>query len=257
MANVISMFEKLRDILDQLDEDWNKFVDKETVLIELDKWTKRSKSKYYYEKAAYLNIVYDLVKKETMTEDELHLARQIAIYYSRKTPYYVYRHTLPNGKVYIGITSQNPEIRWQSGFGYSDNLDFSEDIKKYGWDNIQHDILFDNLDEYDARMKEIELIKQYNSNNPEYGYNLDKGGKRIVKPRLWEFDRFKQFHKSRKIYKLVVESKDLDRLKNSSIYTMDIFYCEKLKNDYFDDLYLVKGNSHSSRNKLLGKEEDE
>ena len=38
---------------------------------------------------------------------------------------------------------------------------------------------------------------------------------------------------------------------------MDIFYCEKLKNDYFDDLYLVKGNSHSSRNKLLGKEEDE
>lgn len=29
----------------------------------------------------------------------------------------VYRHTSPSGKVYIGITSQNVERRWNSGKG--------------------------------------------------------------------------------------------------------------------------------------------
>lgn len=28
----------------------------------------------------------------------------------------VYRHTSPSGKVYIGITSQNVERRWNSGW---------------------------------------------------------------------------------------------------------------------------------------------
>lgn len=31
----------------------------------------------------------------------------------------VYRHTSPSGKVYIGITSQNVERRWNSGKGYT------------------------------------------------------------------------------------------------------------------------------------------
>lgn len=29
--------------------------------------------------------------------------------------YVVYKHTCPNGKVYIGITSQKPEHRWKKG----------------------------------------------------------------------------------------------------------------------------------------------
>ena len=30
----------------------------------------------------------------------------------------VYKHTSPNGKVYIGITKQNPKQRWGNGSGY-------------------------------------------------------------------------------------------------------------------------------------------
>ena len=26
--------------------------------------------------------------------------------------YYVYRHTSPSGKIYIGITFRNPKVRW-------------------------------------------------------------------------------------------------------------------------------------------------
>ena len=59
--------------------------------------------------------------------------------------YYVYKHTSPNNKIYIGITGQNPEKRWQSGIGYVGNTHFANAIKKYGWKNFKHEILFSGL----------------------------------------------------------------------------------------------------------------
>ena len=58
----------------------------------------------------------------------------------------VYKHTSPSGKVYIGISS-NIGIRWsRSGFRYTTyNSIFKRAIEKYGWNNIEHKILFDNL----------------------------------------------------------------------------------------------------------------
>ena len=32
--------------------------------------------------------------------------------------YFVYIHIFPNGKRYVGLTSQNPERRWGKGIGY-------------------------------------------------------------------------------------------------------------------------------------------
>lgn len=32
--------------------------------------------------------------------------------------YCVYKHVLPNNKIYIGITKQNPLLRWKNGHGY-------------------------------------------------------------------------------------------------------------------------------------------
>lgn len=90
--------------------------------------------------------------------------------------YYVYKHTSPNGKVYIGITCKNPSWRWNNGNGYKANVFFYEDIKKYGWDNIKHEILFDNLTKEEAEKKEIELIVLYNATDREKGYNISKGG---------------------------------------------------------------------------------
>lgn len=90
--------------------------------------------------------------------------------------YYVYRHTTPNGKVYIGLTCQNPCDRWKNGTGYINNPHFFNVIMKYGWDNIRHEILYAGLTKTEAEAKEIELIKLHKSNQFEYGYNRDNGG---------------------------------------------------------------------------------
>jgi len=91
--------------------------------------------------------------------------------------YKVYRHTCPNGKIYIGITSQaDINRRWQNGYGYHNNVLFYRAIKKYGWNNIRHEILFDRLSKSQAEDKEIQLIRELKSNNPQYGYNIENGG---------------------------------------------------------------------------------
>lgn len=91
----------------------------------------------------------------------------------------VYIHTFPNQKVYVGITSQKPEVRWCNGKGYSKNTYVRSAIDKYGWDNVKHEILFDDLSEAEAKAKEIELIEKYDSNDPSKGYNLTKGGEGV------------------------------------------------------------------------------
>lgn len=90
--------------------------------------------------------------------------------------YTVYKHTSPNGKVYIGITRQEPKQRWKNGHGYRNNEHFYRAIQKYGWDNFKHEILFSNLPENVAWEKEIELIKAHKSNQYEFGYNISSGG---------------------------------------------------------------------------------
>ena len=88
----------------------------------------------------------------------------------------VYKHTSPSGKIYVGITSQLPNRRWQNGFGYTENPYFYSAIQKYGWDNFKHEILFEDLTKEEAEIKEIELIAQYDSTNRERGYNISSGG---------------------------------------------------------------------------------
>lgn len=82
-----------------------------------------------------------------------------------------------NGKVYIGITSRDPKIRWNGGNGYWSNKHFYNAIKKYGWDDgFDHIILKDNLSQEEAEKMEIELIAKYDSANIENGYNINLGG---------------------------------------------------------------------------------
>lgn len=91
--------------------------------------------------------------------------------------YIVYRHTCPNGKVYIGITRTAFETRCgNNGYKYRKNTLFYRAIKKYGWDNIRHEILYRGLTKAEAEAKEIELIAEYKSNDTKYGYNVSSGG---------------------------------------------------------------------------------
>ena len=74
----------------------------------------------------------------------------------------VYIHTFPNNKVYVGITSSNENIRWRkNGTGYKKQHVYKA-IKKYGWENVKHEILYKNLTKEEAEQKEIELIKNIN-----------------------------------------------------------------------------------------------
>lgn len=90
--------------------------------------------------------------------------------------YTVYKHTSPSNKVYIGVTSYSPERRWRKGNGYKSNIYFWRAIKKYGWDSISHEILYKNLSKEEAEITEISLIKQYDSANRKFGYNIELGG---------------------------------------------------------------------------------
>lgn len=92
--------------------------------------------------------------------------------------YYVYMHRNKlNDKKYIGITCRKkPEHRWgKNGNSYKGQV-FKTAIDKYGWDNFDHIILFENLNAEDAYAKEKEFIELYKTNQKEYGYNLSVGG---------------------------------------------------------------------------------
>ena len=90
--------------------------------------------------------------------------------------YTVYIHKFPNGKLYIGITKQNPETRWQRGNGYVRNEYMHRAIEKYGWDNIEHIIFSENINIEDACEIEKNLISKYETNKKEKGYNILEGG---------------------------------------------------------------------------------
>jgi group I intron endonuclease len=91
--------------------------------------------------------------------------------------YCVYRHTVPNGKVYIGITCRKPQERWGvTGNRYKNNKHFYNAIQKYGWDNIKHEILYDGLTAEQAENYEKWFIFIHNSSDREFGYNNTLGG---------------------------------------------------------------------------------
>lgn len=95
----------------------------------------------------------------------------------RLNQYCVYRHVSPSEKVYIGITRIKPQYRWgNNGNGYLNNPYFSNAIKKYGWDNFKHEILFLGLTREEAYLKEIEFIRLSHSTDKRFGYNISGGG---------------------------------------------------------------------------------
>lgn len=90
--------------------------------------------------------------------------------------YSVYAHVNKiNGKLYFGITKQNPKRRWQKGKGYREMV-FGKAIKKYGWDNFEHIILLSELDKDTACEIEKALIAKFKTNEHAYGYNISEGG---------------------------------------------------------------------------------
>lgn len=91
--------------------------------------------------------------------------------------FYVYIHTCPNGKKYVGLTTIDPKKRWRRGNGYKSNKHFYFAIQKYGWDNIEHQVIeIDTMSE--MYYLEKYLISYYQTNKNEFGYNKSTGGEK-------------------------------------------------------------------------------
>lgn len=91
--------------------------------------------------------------------------------------YIVYKHTAPNGKSYIGLTCQTLERRARGGLGYKECTAFYNAILKYGWDNIEHEVLESGLTFEEACERERYYISYFHSLTTECGYNLENGGR--------------------------------------------------------------------------------
>lgn len=103
-----------------------------------------------------------------------------------KKEFFVYEHVNKiNGKKYVGITSRDkPEYRWgANGINYKECTYFYSAIEKYGWNNFEHNILYEGLTEEDACKIEIQLIEQQQLQNRKYGYNLKEGGTTAKMPK--------------------------------------------------------------------------
>ena len=93
--------------------------------------------------------------------------------------YCVYVHTnLTNNKKYVGITN-NIKNRWKPSAYKPDegkNSRFYNAILKYGWEGFSHEILEDNLTVEEACTREQFYIREWKTQQREFGYNISPGG---------------------------------------------------------------------------------
>lgn len=73
--------------------------------------------------------------------------------------YFVYKHTTPCGKVYVGMSGLKPNERfYPSSYKKTTLQPF---IKKYGWENITHVIIIKDLTKEEAKKYEQDNIDFY------------------------------------------------------------------------------------------------
>lgn len=94
-----------------------------------------------------------------------------------KKNYTIYLLTSPSGKKYCGYTSQPVNHRWDNGNGYKKCPAIWHAIQKYGWENFKKEIIFQTTNQDLAFKKEKEIIAKLQLQNPNYGYNIDEGGR--------------------------------------------------------------------------------
>ena len=154
--------------------------------------------------------------------------------------YCVYIHITPCNKVYIGIT-KNIKNRFSAKGEYYRNCNvFYKAIKKWGWDNIKHEVLFENLTKEEAEQKEIQMIAFYKSNDRRYGYNILKGGNISTNDSI---ERREKISKSLKKYNATHPLKLKERIK-SELEKQNALSLKSLK---------VNGNDLIEQNIAFGK----
>lgn len=94
----------------------------------------------------------------------------------KKYKIYVYTNKI-NNKKYVGQTCVTLYERAEkNGIGYKNCSRFWNAIQKYGWENFEPEILYDNLTKEEADTLEIQTIASLHTQNDKYGYNIRGGG---------------------------------------------------------------------------------
>jgi len=245
MSRVVPEIDKLVKLIERLDDDWYPGEDKTKAVARIGRWFDDGSNQTFISSFPDLKIIPDLLSASSITEENVIVSRQIAFKYANAKMYAVYKHTAPNSKVYVGITCQESEYRWQDGLGYSDNHSFYADIVKFGWENIKHELLYENLDAATACRIERDLISEYGSNDPTFGYNIDSGGRLPTLAKLWQYDHIRQYRGNRAVMKLVVPISESERC-YAQIRDWDnmLIRTVNLQNDVFKDHLIVYVSRH-------------
>ena len=139
-----------------------------------------------------------------------------------KNNYSVYQHVTPDGMYYFGQT-QNVEKRWsKNGAGYK-KTSLQPYIEKYGWDNIQHIVLFENQTKENALWIENFLIEtaredgvcinQRRSGNisKEEGYNKNQSKQYYETNKEQVLEQKKQYYEQNKEQQKQYREKNKDK----------------------------------------------
>lgn len=103
------------------------------------------------------------------------------IYLCGGVMFYLYKITnLLDGKVYIGQSNKENE-RWRRHKYFGRNPEktgqhIHRAMAKYGSENFIYEVIARSLTDQDANETEKQLIDQYDSRNPDVGYNVAPGG---------------------------------------------------------------------------------
>ena len=145
--------------------------------------------------------------------------------------YSVYQHVTPDGLYYFGATN-NIKRRWSNnGAGYKGTA-LQPYIEQYGWDNIQHIVLFENQSKEDALWIEDFLI----TTAREDGVCINKNRSGLVsKEEGYNKNQSKQYYEKNKDKK-----KQYYETNKDSIREYQQEYCQKTKDkkqDYDKQYY--------------------
>lgn len=89
--------------------------------------------------------------------------------------YTVYKLTLTDGRVYIGMTGRPLSQRCHK-LGYAGCPSMEKAIEEYGWDSFSVSVIADHLTQIEAERIEKENIALHDSTNPIKGFNVALGG---------------------------------------------------------------------------------
>ena len=119
--------------------------------------------------------------------------------------YSIYVHTTPDGKKYVGSTSQEPNKRYIGGSNYRNNTRFYNAIKFFGWNNIQHQVIETVEDKETALKREEYYTLLWRTNEPEFGYNIYVGNIKDEETKKKHSEKMKGIKKSEETKKRISE----------------------------------------------------